>query len=276
MAINWTGSSVEYGTGGVGGAGGVGNPTSTVGATGTRAGMGGAGGTGSRADNNSSTGALGGAGATGLVMIRYIPDSTTPSFTSASTFEVNENIATSTSAATIKTDESATVTISATGDYADFSIVFSDSVTAQIKFLNSPNYERPDDSGGDNIYNITLSAADLNGNTGSQAISIRVLDVNENPGISGPVYKGIETTITISVGAAGKVRFFANGKRIATCLSKSTTGSNPNVTASCLWKPSTHGRIAITAIITPTNISLPIETSSPTNVVVLKRSTSRN
>ena len=272
---NWTGASVEYGTGGAGGAGGIGNPTMTVGATGSRPGMGGSGGTGSRADNSSSTGALGGAGAAGIVMIRYTPDTTAPTFSSASAFDINENIASSTTAATIKSTESATITITATGDYLDFSISQSDSVTALIKFAAIPNFERPDDSGGDNTYNITLNATDVNGNIGSQAISIRVLDINENPGISGSVYKGVETTITITVGSVGKVRFFVNGKRITNCLSRSTTGTHPNITASCSWKPSVQGRIAITATTTPTNLSLPTETSNPTYVTVLRRTTSR-
>ena len=275
VANNWTGGSVDYGTGGVGGAGGIGNPTYTVGASGTRPGMGGSGGTGSRADNNSSTGALGGAGAAGFVMIRYTPDTTAPTFSSASTFDFSENAASSTTVATIKTTESATITINATGDYLDFLISQTDSVTALIRFAAIPNFERPDDSDGDNTYNFILSAIDVNGNIGLQAITIRVLDINENPNISGSVQKGVVATITITVGSVGKVRFFANGKRISDCLSKSTTGTHPNITASCSWKPSVHGRVGITAITTPATLSLPVETSNPTYVFVLKRTTSR-
>jgi hypothetical protein len=270
-----TGSSVEYGTGGVGGVGGMSNPTSTQGAAGSRAGMGGAGGTGSRADNNSSTGALGGAGAAGLVVVRYTPDTTAPTITSSSTFDMNENIAVSTTAATIRTNESATITISATGDFAKFTITVSDTTTALIRFISSPNFEIPADIGADNSYSLTVNAADLYGNSSSQNITIRVLDVNENPGLSGTPYKGQQVTITVSVGAPGTVRFFANGKRITNCLARPTSGSNPSITATCNWKPAVQGRVSLTSTLTPSNISLPVETTPPTIVQVLKRTNNR-
>jgi hypothetical protein len=271
-----TGTTVEYGTGGLGGVGGTGNPTSTQGSAGSRPGMGGAGGTGSKANDNSTQGALGGAGAAGLVLVRYTPDTTAPSITSASTFDLNENISTSTTAATIRTNESATISIVSTGDYAKFTITFSDSTTALIKFIASPNYEQPTDIGADNSYSLSISAADLAGNTGSQSIVIRVLDVNENPGLSGTPYKGQVVTITVAVSSPGTVRFFINGKRIPNCLSRATSGSIPNVTATCSWRPNVQGKASITTTFTPSNIALPTETSSPTVVQVLRRSNNRS
>lgn len=271
-----TGTTVEYGTGGLGGVGGTGNPTSTQGGAGSRPGMGGAGGTGSKANDNSTQGALGGAGAAGLVVVRYTPDVTAPSIISASTFDVSENVSTSSVAATIRTNESATISIVSTGDYAKFTISFSDSTTAHVKFVASPNYEQPTDLGTDNVYSLSISAQDFAGNTGSQSIEIRILDINENPGLSGTPYKGEFVTITVAVSNPGKVRFYINGKRIPNCLARATSGSNPNVTASCSWKPSVHGRASITATLTPTNLALPAETSNPTIVQVLKRSNNRN
>ena len=177
--------------------------------------------------------------------------------------------------ATIKTDESATITIQSTGDYARFTITFSDTATALIKFVASPNFEIPVDAGGDNIYNLTLNAVDSFNNSQTQNILIQVLDVNENPTISGTADKGLSISITLNVGAVGKVRFIANGKKIPNCLSIGTSGSLPSVTATCSWKPNVQGRVSLVAVTTPTNGGLPTETSSPTFITVYKRTNSR-
>ena len=129
--------------------------------------------------------------------------------------------------------------------------------------------------GGDNTYNLTLNAVDSFNNSRTQNISIQVLDVNENPTISGVAYKGLIINITVTVGAIGKVKVTANGKKIPNCLSVATSGSLPNITATCPWKPSFQGRLSIVAITTPTNGALPVETSSPTFITVQKRTNNR-
>jgi hypothetical protein len=122
---------------------------------------------------------------------------------------------------------------------------------------------------------LTLNAVDSFNNSQTQNIAIQVIDINENPSISGTAYKGVNINITITVGAIGKVRFTANGKKIPNCLSIATGGSLPNVTATCSWKPSVQGRTSLIAVTTPTNGALPVETSSPVFITVFKRSNNR-
>jgi hypothetical protein len=70
--------------------------------------------------------------------------------------------------------------------------------------------------------------------------------------------KGVTVMATATVGAAGKVRFLANGKRIATCS----------------WKPTVSGAIRISAMLTPTNGGLS-PSLAVTNLAVTKRSNRR-
>jgi hypothetical protein len=95
------------------------------------------------------------------------------------------------------------------------------------------------------------------------------------PSISGSIYKGINSTISVSIEITGVVRFFANGKRISTCLTRVTSGSYPNNVATCNWKPSFSGRNILTATLTPSNNLFSPSTSSPVVFNVLNRSSTR-
>jgi hypothetical protein len=66
--------------------------------------------------------------------------------------------------------------------------------------------------------------------------------------------KGLNFTISATVGAAGRVRFYVNGKRIPTCLNVTASGSP--LTATCTWKPATSGILTVSATLTPTNSGL--------------------
>ena len=50
---------------------------------------------------------------------------------------------------------------------------------------NAPNFERPSDSGGDNIYDVTIEVRDDIRNTASLPVTVTVRDVNEPPEVSG-------------------------------------------------------------------------------------------
>jgi hypothetical protein len=207
-------------------------------------------------------------------------DSTPPGFTNGTTFSVAENTSASTTVATISVNESATISIVSGVDSALFISTTVDSVTAQIRFSSSPDFESPQDVGSNNVYNITIRAVDTLGNSGEQAISITVTNVNESstigaPSLSGAASKGTVLTITVTANAAGKVRFFVSGKRISTCLGRPTTGSYPNFSATCSWKPPVSGSQNLTARITPTDSSFTAATSASTAVWVNKRASSR-
>ena len=244
------------------------------------------GGANNGATNTGSGGAAGftnsgvqnaGAGGSGIVIIRYaIPDVTAPNFTSASSFSAAENIATSSNAATIKVSESATVTISAGSDAALFNIITSDSVTAFIRFKASPNFEAPSDVGANNVYEITLTATDTAANAGTQSITITVTDLVDTSAFNSLTLSGAATfrqvvSITANVSVASKVTFRARNIIIAGCKNKLTTGSSPNIVATCSWKPSMRGAVVITASAVPTGAGISSATATPVSVVVGNR-----
>jgi hypothetical protein len=332
----------------------------------------------------SDAGSAMGSGGSGIVVAVYAFDSTPPSFTNSTSFSYLENSAISTNAATITTNESSTITINSGNDGAQFSVAFSDSVTARIRFSVSPNFESPSDVDTNNVYEISVRATDIYGNYANQSIAITVTNVNEAPAIttnssatthsvtqaensssvityaatdvdagtsltwsisgtdaadfsiagsgalsfasnpdyeapadsdtnnsytvvvivsdgsltdtqtitiaitnanenasvdaptiSGTIYKGVTSTITVTINVSGKVRFFVGGKRISTCKDRVTSGTYPNNSATCLWKPPVTGKQILTATLTPTDNTFATSTSAATEVFVRKRSNSR-
>lgn len=376
----WNSITYAAGAGGLGGggAGSVGTNTATAASANTGGGGGGGG-------YSSAGSGSGGGGGSGIVIVRYTPDTTAPSFTNSATFSFAENGATSSNAATISVSESATITINAGSDSALFSLVTSDTTTAFIRFLASPNFESPADVGTNNVHDLSIRATDASGNFSNQAITVTVTNVNEAPvittnssnpthaitqaenisavatyaatdvdsgtsltfsisgtdagdfvinsgsgvlafasnpdfegaqdfdtnniyilvvavsdgalsdtqtltvtitnanesgqvtapTISGTPTKGVAITVTVSLNTAGKVRFFVGGKRIATCLSRTTTGNYPNLSATCSWKPAVTGRQFLTATLTPTDNTFSVSTSARGDVFVMKRATPR-
>ena len=81
--------------------------------------------------------------------------------------------------------ERSTVTWSVAGTDARF---FTIDDRGQFSFSESspPNFEQPGDSGGDNVYDVTIQATDDGSNTESLPVTVTVRDVNEGPEISGP------------------------------------------------------------------------------------------
>lgn len=93
------------------------------------------------------------------------------------------------------------------------------------------------------------------------------------PSVSAVVSKGISTPISVSLNSSGTVQFFANGKRIAKCLSIPTTGTSPNYTATCNWVPTLQGSIQLSARLRVDSST--VVNSSATQVLVRKRSATR-
>jgi hypothetical protein len=60
-----------------------------------------------------------------------------------------------------------------------------------------------------------------------------------------------QNTISATTNFAGKVTFFANGKRIGKCISVPTV----SLVATCNYKPTVHGPVTITATFVPTNVA---------------------
>lgn len=83
---------------------------------------------------------------------------------------------------------------------------------------------------------------------------------------SSPVYRAT-TTITANTNVAGKVTFFANGKRIPGCIARATV----NLVATCSWKPSIHGPITIFTSIIATDTNYVAGRSVANPIVAAKR-----
>ena len=275
------GTKTTYTAGAAGDCGGTASPNGGSGTSGsitptTPTANTGAGGGGSGWSDGADL--VGGNGASGVVIVQYNPDTTPPTFTSSS-FSAAENIATSATAATIRVSESATVTISSGVDAARFNISRSETDTAIIKFNVSPDFEAPMDSGGDNIYNLTLTATDAAANAGTQAITITVTDVVDTSGFSlfqlagGATVAAYRTAIVITatVNVASRISFNSNGKVLPGCKNRLATGSGSSFTATCSWRPSNRGSVALTALAAPTDAGISSSSAPQLNIRVGNR-----
>ena len=61
--------------------------------------------------------------------------------------------------------------------------------------------------------------------------------------------------VTALASVAGKATFRVNNKILPGCKNKSTTGSSPNIIATCSYRPSTRGYVTISVTLNPTNPS---------------------
>ncbi len=101
------------------------------------------------------------------------PANQAPSFTSSSDFGVTENTTTvGTVSATDPEDDAIQFAIAGGADAGLFTI---DQTSGVLSFLTAPDFETPADTGGDNIYNVTVSAFDGT-NTVTQDIAVTVAD----------------------------------------------------------------------------------------------------
>jgi hypothetical protein len=198
---------------------------------------------------------------------------------SGATYSISqaENISSVVTYVATDVDASTTLSWSIAGtDAGDFTIGSSSGVLA---FAVSPDYEAPADSDSNNIYIVIVTISD-GSLTDTQTLTLTITNANESStigaaSISGAIYKGINITITVSLDVAGKVRFLVGGKRIAGCLAKTTSGSYPNYSATCSWKPTVMGRQSVSARITPTDNTFSAVTSVASAYWVLKRATTR-
>jgi hypothetical protein len=250
---------------------GTGNP----GTAGTN-GRGGGGGGGSVHSGRTNS-AFGGNGGSGIVIVRFnadiAPVITGPNSATGltSAISITEN---STTVFTFTSNEAVTWSLAGV-DSATFSISASGALTTTAK-----DFESPSDTDLNNTYVVIIRALDSLSLQTSQTLTMTVTNLNEvaqlgTPVISGLIYKGVNTSISISLNTPGRLQFFVNGKRISSCMSRATSGSYPTVTGTCSWKPAVTGPNVITAQIFPTDNTFASATSNRLQVWVLKRATRR-
>ena len=114
----------------------------------------------------------------------------------------------------------------------------------------------------------------LGGNGGGGIVFLAMSAINSSASsITTATYKA-SSSLVATVSLSGKVTFFSQGKRIAGCLNVPTTGSGP-YTATCAWKPTNRGSVAVTAVYTPTAFPSNAQTLSWGKIFVLNRSGNR-
>ena len=118
--------------------------------------------------------------------------------------------------------------------------------------------------GGSGI--VVLSYLTFIGNT---TISLQLAS-----GVATAIYRS-NSTIEALVGTAGRVTFYQAGKVIPGCKNRNSSGTAPNIKATCTWKPSTRGSVKISASINPTSASYALTNSAVFPVTVSARTTPR-
>ncbi|MBA5778246.1 FG-GAP repeat protein [Stappia sp. F7233] len=103
-----------------------------------------------------------------------------PVITSSASFSVDENTTAVGAVAATDADTNDTVSYSITGG-ADRTLFAIDANSGALRFLGAPDFEAPGDAGGDNVYEVEVTASDGNGGTSVQTISVTVGDINEAP-----------------------------------------------------------------------------------------------
>jgi hypothetical protein len=153
-------------------------------------------------------------------------------------------------------------TIAFAGGQSDVSFfTLNTSVYPATLTLSARDFENKQDYDANNSYYVGLILTDLAGNqTGSNNFFITITDVAEAAQVSAPslstsAAKGVSTTISATADVAGTFTFYANKKRIAGCINVPATGTAPNLTAQCNWKPTTRQSADVYATFKPTSSS---------------------
>lgn len=81
--------------------------------------------------------------------------------------------------------------------------------------------------------------------------------------------------ITATVTVASKITFKVNGKVLPGCKNKTTNLSGSDYTATCSWRPSNRGAIALTATAVPTGAGISSATAPQLNIRVGNRTGAR-
>ena len=125
-----------------------------------------------------------------------------PTFTSAASVEVAENTATASIVytATASDPEGASLSyqIVAGSDVGAFQQITSAGNQGKIQFAASPDFESPADADGDNAYELTIAVSDGSTDSVTHAITISVLDENDNT----PVITANQSFVNVSEGSA--------------------------------------------------------------------------
>ena len=103
----------------------------------------------------------------------FVPDDLVE--TVQATVRENTGVVTTMTATDPDTGQTLSYSIAGGADADRFAI---DGVSGALSFVTPPDYENPTDSGGDNIYDVTVQVSDGNGGVDTQAIAVTVTNVS--------------------------------------------------------------------------------------------------
>ena len=135
--------------------------------------------------------------ATSTVTLSSSPVNNPPVFSSSSTFSVDENaVSVGTVAASDSGGQDSVTGYSVSGgvDAARFSITNG----GVLSFRSAPDYENPTDSGGNNVYNLVVTAA--SGTGGRESSATQIITITVNDVVVGPVVPPKEVVLVYSCG----------------------------------------------------------------------------
>ena len=119
----------------------------------------------------------GGVSETGTVYVTVAAVNHIPTITSSPSFSVQENhTAVGTVTAVDPDHDAVTFALAGGSDQAFFAI---DANTGVLRFLASPDFETPEDSGHNNIYDVVVSVTDTSNASSSQLVHVSVTNVTE-------------------------------------------------------------------------------------------------
>src|SRR3989338_1474044 len=216
----------------------------------------------------------------------YSVDATAPAFTSATAANFAEN-GTATAYTAAATDAHLLAYTKSGADTALFNL---DPNSGAVTFISAPNFEAPADAGGDNVYNITVTATDGAGNATNQAVAITVTDVNEMPTLTsgtaasfaenatGTVYTATATdpeaaTLTYALGGADAARFAINATSGAVTFAATPNFEAPadaggdnvyNITVTASDGTNTTSAQAVAVTVTNVNETPTVASGAPT------------
>ncbi len=142
-----------------------------------------------------------------LTDVNEAPSITSDGGGATASVNVTENGTAVTTVVTRDPDAGQTLAYSIVGgsDAAKFAI---NSSTGVLSFLSAPNYEAPTDSGGNNVYDVTVQVSDGTF-TDSQAISVSVSNANEAPLAAADraalTFDGVDDFVNMGSGAVYEV-----------------------------------------------------------------------
>jgi uncharacterized delta-60 repeat protein len=200
-------------------------------------------------DGNSGNQGTGGAlTGTGSTTVAIVPNAA-PVVSSGGALSVAENFTGVMYTAT-RTDANAGDTVAWSLGGADAARFALNATTGALSFNSAPNFEAPVDAGANNVYDVTLTATDGGGLSGSKALAITVVNANDGPEVNVPAtmntgqgarnqlskiltatdaegHAPVRFTITDNDATAGSAVLYANGAAL-------TQGATVTVDASKL------------------------------------------